>query len=238
MAKLKSGFINMWLSLAGISLFAAAALGAVYSLTREPIMASKTAEQQQAVSDVLPPFQRLGEPETIEIPDIGAFEVYRAYDGEDQYVGAAVKSFSRNGFGGEIRIMVGFDSQCLITGYAILEQKETPGLGTRITDWFKPAVQTRKSLFEQITGYEETRGQRQSSITGKGASPQALTVTQDGGEIDAITAATISSRAFLEAVRNACAACAGNLDAFDADSGASPQTGEIYLSKTTSYAEQ
>ncbi|MDR2040969.1 MAG: RnfABCDGE type electron transport complex subunit G [Tannerella sp.] len=219
MAKPESSFINMLLALAGVSLLAAAALASVYSLTEAPIAASRTAGQQRAVKEVLPPHERLDEPEKVEVENLGTFEIYRAYDG-DRFAGAAVTSFSRKGFNGEIKIMVGFDEQGLITGYSVLEQKETPGLGTKIVEWFKPAVQVKKSLLERLTGYEASSGGRNNSIIGKNPALDALTVAQDGGEVDAITAATISSRAFLEAVRQAYAVYANAPGAIDAASGA------------------
>jgi len=86
----------------------------------------------------------------------------------------------------------------------VLEQKETPGLGTKMVDWFK----TDK-------GNQNVRGK--NPVTNK------LTVNKDGGEVDAITAATISSRAFLDAVHNAYNAYAKNSDApgiMDGESGA------------------
>lgn len=224
MTKLESSFSNMVLVLAGISLFAAAALASVYTLTEAPIAASKTAGQQRAVKEVLPSHERLEGPETVEVENLGTFEIYKAYDGDDHFTGAAVTSFSKKGFGGEIRVMVGFDRQGLITDYSVLDQKETPGLGTKIVDWFKPAVQVKKSLVERLTGYETTSGERKSSIIGKRPAVDALTVTQDGGDIDAITAATISSRAFLEAVRQAYAVYSNQPGAIDTTSGASSQT--------------
>lgn len=225
MTKLESSFINMLLVLTGISLFAAAALGSVYALTEAPIAASKTAGQQRAVEEVLPPHERLEGPETVEVEHAGTFEIYKAYDGDNRFTGAAVTSLSKKGFGGEIKIMVGFDEKGLIVDYSVLEQKETPGLGTKIADWFKPAVQVRKSLVERLTGYAETSGGRKSSIIGKNPAVDALTVAQDGGDIDAITAATISSRAFLEAVRNAYAACSkDHAGVMDAASGATSRT--------------
>ncbi|MDR2139220.1 MAG: RnfABCDGE type electron transport complex subunit G [Tannerella sp.] len=226
MTKPESSFINMVLSLAGISLFAAIALGSVYSLTEAPIAASKKAGQQRAVEEVLPSHERMEGPDTVEVENLGVFEIYRAYDGDNHFAGAAVTSFSKKGFSGEIRIIVGFDEQGLITDYSVLEQKETPGLGTKIVDWFKPARQVKKSLMERLTGYEAASGERKSSITGKNPAVDALTVVQDGGEIDAITAATISSRAFLEAVRNAYNAYSNNPSAMDATSGATSQTGD------------
>ena len=90
---------------------------------------------------------------------------------------------------------------CIRDSYSVLEQKETPGLGTKMLDWFK----TDKA---------------KQSIKGKNPASSNMTVNKDGGDIDAITAATISSRAFLEAVRVAYKAYAGNLDAPDGTSGA------------------
>ena len=80
--------------------------------------------------------------------------------------------------------MVGFDKAGNIFNYSVLEQKETPGLGTKMVDWFK----TDKG---------------NQNIKGKNGGTANLTVSKDGGEIDAITAATISSRAFLLTIQNA-----------------------------------
>ena len=120
------------------------------------------------------------------------FYVYKAYLGE-KFVGAAVQSYSKNGFSGEIKVMVGFDEAGNIVNYAILEQKETPGLGTKMVDWFK----TEK-------GNQDVRGLNGATNN--------LTVAKSGGEVDAITAATISSVAFLESVRFAYSAYSQNYD--------------------------
>ncbi|MDR1742333.1 MAG: RnfABCDGE type electron transport complex subunit G [Dysgonamonadaceae bacterium] len=219
---MKSTFKNMFLSLTLISLFAAAALAAVYNVTKEPIEQSKTAKKQSAIKEVLPEFARLDEPERVKtdvLPD--SLSVYRAYDSANRFVGAAVES-SANGFGGEIKIMVGFDVEGKIVNYSVLEQKETPGLGTQIIDWFKPQTNQDKSLAEKLLRFEVKSEARNSSVIGKNPAKDKLTVSKDKGDIDAITAATISSRAFLEAVRNAYAAYAGNTDYKpDAESGAS-----------------
>jgi electron transport complex protein RnfG len=120
------------------------------------------------------------------------FYVYQAYAG-DEFVGAAVQTYSKNGFSGEIKIMVGFDAKGNIINYSVLEQKETPGLGTKMVDWFK----TEKG---------------NQDIRGLNGSKNNLNVTKNGGEVDAITAATISSNAFLEAVRYAYSAYSQNYD--------------------------
>lgn len=203
MAHLESSFKNMVLALSAITLFAAVTLASVYTLTKEPIAVSKTAKQQNAIKEVLPAYEKLGDVEKIAIETGDSLNVFKAYDKNNQFIGAAVESVSHKGFAGDIKIMVGFDKNGNIVNYSVLEQKETPGLGTKMVDWFK----TDK-------GNQNVRGK--NPVTNK------LTVNKDGGEVDAITAATISSRAFLDAVRNAYNAYAKNSDApgVDGESGA------------------
>ena len=199
MNKLSSGFMNMTLVLTSISLFVAVILASMYSITKEPIETSKTIKQQQAIKEVLPAFEHLGEPELVEIE--GEFySIHKAFDNNQNFVGAAVEASSKNGFNGEIKVMVGFDKAMNIVNYSILEHKETPGLGTKMVDWFKPAVKTEKSLIEKVFGFEIKTVERKSSIIGKNPEHDQLTVSKDGGQIDAITAATITSRAFLETI--------------------------------------
>jgi len=184
----------MVLVLTSITLVAAVALGSVYNLTKEPIEASKRAKQENAIMEVLPPDVEIKGTDTITIEGMPEpFYVYQAYTG-DEYAGAAVQTYSKNGFSGEIKVMVGFDAKGNIINYSVLEQKETPGLGTKMVDWFK----TEKG---------------NQDIRGLNGSKNNLNVTKNGGEVDAITAATISSNAFLEAVRYAYSAYSQNYDA-------------------------
>lgn len=189
-----SNFKNMVLSLSLIAVFAAVTLASVYSLTKEPIALSKQSKLQNAISEVLPAFERLDEVEKVGLKTGDTLNIYKAYDKEDKFVGASVETVSHNGYSGDIRLMVGFDVEGNIVNYAVLEQKETPGLGTKIVDWFKTEVHNR-------------------SVIGKNPAKNKLAVTKDGGEIDAITAATISSRAFLDAVQKAYNAYSENTDA-------------------------
>jgi electron transport complex protein RnfG len=183
MAQLESSFKNMIIVLSVIAFIAAGTLASVYEFTKAPIEASKLAKQQNAIKDVLPKtFDHLAEP--IEIQGADKMVVYKAYDAKNEYIGAAIESSSNNGFSGKITVMVGFDKDGNIVNYSVLEQKETPGLGTKMVDWFK----TNKA---------------NQSIIGKNPASTNLTVSKDGGDIDAITASTISSRAFLSTVRNA-----------------------------------
>jgi electron transport complex protein RnfG len=192
MAQLESSFKNMVLVLSGIALFAAGTLASMYEFTKAPIAASKVAKQQNAIKEVLPAFDHLGEP--VKIADGNEnMVVNKAFDAKNEFVGAAVETSSNNGFAGKIVIMVGFDKEGNIFNYSVLEQKETPGLGTKMVDWFK----TNKG---------------NQSIIGKNPAIANLTVSKDGGEVDAITASTISSRAFLFSVRNAYHAFESNKD--------------------------
>ena len=176
----------MILSLTSITIVAGAALAGVNMLTEETIKAQKEAQKQQAISAVLPEHARIADAE-----ESGAYVIYRAYDEADNFVGAAVQT-ETDGFGGKIKLMVGFDADNNIVNYAVLEQQETPGLGTHIVEWFKNAAKPGQN------------------IIGRKADGKFAVSKDEGGNVDAITAATISSRAFLLAVNNAYNALHGN----------------------------
>ena len=177
MKKLESTFPNMVLSLTCITLVAAAALGGAYMLTAESIEQQQSAKQTAAISAVLPAHDSIAAPETVE-----NMTVYKAY-ANGEFVGAAVET-SADGFGGVIQLMVGFDADNHIVNYEVLSLQETPGLGSKIPEWFKDDQKPTQNIIGR-----EANGQ--------------FTVSKDGGDVDAITAATISSRAFLKAVNAA-----------------------------------
>jgi len=223
MAKLESSFKNMVVSLSVIAVVVAGLLAILNNITSGPIEQSKAAKQQEAIKAVISDFDE------IKAEEANGLNINKAYKG-GKFVGAAVESKSANGFGGEIKVMVGFDAQGIITGYSVLEQKETPGLGTQMVTWFKPQGEKTKSLLETIFGYEVKTIEKNSSIIGKNPAEVNMTVSKDGGDIDAITASTISSRAFLESVRAAYAAYAAANDKpqptnTDANSGATTNGG-------------
>lgn len=195
MAKLESTFKNMVLSLTIISMVAAGALAGVYALTAETIAVQEAQKQQAAILAVLPEGCTIGEPEEVE-----GVTVYKAFI-DEKWVATAVET-SEVGFDGPQVIMVGLDAEGKVLDYVVLKQTETPGLGAHIDHWFKDAAGNR-------------------SIIGKQAG--ALAVSKDGGEVDAITAATISSRAFLKAINKAYAAVAEGT--VEAASGASQLQG-------------
>lgn len=181
----------MLLSLTGTCVIAGAILAGVNEVTKEPIAQTKVATLEAAIKAVTPAFDNKPTEESymVATPEGDSLRIYPAKSGGEM-VGAAVESFTKKGFGGEIKVIVGFDMDGKITNYSVLSHSETPGLGAKMQEWFS----TEK-------GNQSVIGRK---IDGKG-----LTVSKDGGDVDAITAATISSRAFLDAVNKAYTAFSG-----------------------------
>ena len=196
----------MLVSLLLICLLAAGLLAKVNDMTEAPIADAKALKLEEAIKNVVPAFDNNPVAESYKVAtDSGdSLLVYPAKKGDD-IVGFAVNSYSNNGFSGNIQVMVGFDTQNTIVNYAVLSHAETPGLGSQMVDWFKPQVQ-EFSLIEKLFGFQVKQSEANSSIIGKNPTTTKFEVTNDGGDIDAISASTITSRAFLEAVRRAYAA--------------------------------
>lgn len=186
MAKLESSLKNMVLSLAIISFGASAILGGVYVLTQQPIEKAAELKKETAIKDVLPKSANLKIGKEVEISLNSyseKFIVYPAFE-NNELVAVAIETFDNNGYGGKIQSMVGFDAEGKIVDYSILSMSETPGLGEKVTSWFK------------------TKRNKQD-IRGKIPADESFKVSKDGGDIDAITASTITSRAFLNSVKTA-----------------------------------
>jgi len=177
--KLESTLPNMFLVLTLIALLSAAALGFTYAQTK-PILDEQARQREiQAVANVVPEFDNNPTEESMTPGEFPNLQIYPATR-DGVRVGTAVRSYSSNAYGGDLRVMVGFNREGEITGSTVLEHAETPGLGAKLTE---------KSFREQFLN--------------RRPDAQELAVTKDGGEIDSITAATISSRAFVEAVNRA-----------------------------------
>lgn len=178
----------MTLSLGAITLIAGVLLGGVYIITKEPILAMQQQQQITAIGDVAPTFTNNPENDKWEYTDsIGnRYIIYPAFN-DDILAGAAVETRSTNGFAGEICVMCGFEKDGTVRNFKVLSHAETPGLGSKMQQWFTDSTASR-------------------SIINKNPAKTSFYVSKDSeqhGEIDAITAATISSRAFLESIRNA-----------------------------------
>lgn len=186
MKKLSSTLPNMIISLGVITIVAAALLAWANGLTSGPIEQAKLENRQNAIKAVLPAFDNdpLADAETVQVlaaPE-EPFTVYPGYE-NGKFVGAAVEGYTKNGFSGLVKVMYGFDAEGVVVNFQVLEQGETPGLGAKMNEWFRMEEGNR-------------------SIIGKNPAVVNMTVAKDGGAIDAITAATISSRAFLGALND------------------------------------
>ena len=176
---MKSSLKNMVLVMFCITLIASLCVGVVNMITEEPIAKAKAQAVQDALAEVLPEFDKTEKSE--HTADGLQIVAYKATKGVD-VVGYAIESATKNGFSGLVRIMVGFDKAGTILNVKVLEQAETPGLGAKMTEEGNPLL---------------------ASIQGKEAPKTNLKVKKDGGDVDALTAATISSRAYAEAVARA-----------------------------------
>ena len=204
----KSSFINMTLCLLAICLVCSGLLAGVYALTKEPIDAAAKAKNEAAILEVLPEAAATIEEERTVDYEGATYTYNLAYDEKGEVVGCAV-NVAPVGFGGPILIKVGFKvnaqtGEHIIWNTKVLSQAETPGLGAKCVE---PAF----------------AGQF------KGLDPAAnkLYVKKDGGGIDAITASTITSRAYVSGIAtavNVVAAIQGTPMLLDTASGASVET--------------
>ena len=201
----QSSFKNMTICLMAICLVCSALLAGVYALTAEPIAAAAAAKNEAAIKEVLPEeVAKIEEERTIDVEGV-TYTYNLAYDEQGNTVGCAI-NVAPVGFGGPIVIKVGFkvDSktgQNLVWNTKVLSHAETPGLGAKCSE---PA------FADQFKGLDPVA--------------KKLSVTKDGGDIDAITASTITSRAFVNGVAtavNVLSAIAGTPMLIDSATGAS-----------------
>ncbi len=181
MAKDESA-VKVVLVLVMIAAFSAMLLAYVNQITQAPIEYNKKQEVRKAIQLVLkglPKYTVPTEAKSMEI-DASPIKYYPAKAEDGSIVGYAVIALAPNGFSGEFPVMVGIDKEGKIIDTYVLEHKETPGLGSKMTE----------------EGFK-------SQFRGKSLDNTKWQVKKDGGDIDAITAATISSRAFTAGILRA-----------------------------------
>ena len=171
---------SMVLCLFLVCLVCSALLGGVYVLTKGKIDQEQIKKTNNAIALVAPEFDNAPSSEKMSVEIDGKdIAVYPARK-DGKTVGYAVESFTSKGFSGTINIMVGFDMEGNIVGTSVISHSETPGLGAKMTE---PAFY--------------------SQFIGKNPASFKLGVRKDGGDVDAITASTITSRAYCDAVDRA-----------------------------------
>lgn len=182
MAKKESSFFNMVSTLMVVTLLAAGLLGSVYALTKEPIRLAELKKKNDAIKAVIPEFNNNPSEEFLKIGmDGDSLTLYTARL-DSAIVGTAVETFTNNGFSGRFTLMVGFAPGGSILDVAVIKHEETPGLGDK--------MEIGKSDFHV-------------QFQGKHPDNFKLMVTKDKGDVNSITASTISSRAYCEAVQRA-----------------------------------
>ncbi|MCM1169990.1 MAG: RnfABCDGE type electron transport complex subunit G [Bacteroides sp.] len=180
MKKLQSTLPNMLLSLALIAGVCGLCLGGVYTLTKDKIEAAAQQKKEAALKEVLPAYETLEEGKlALQGEPDRAMDYYMAYQG-GELVGVAVSTYTKKGFNGEFNLMAGILPDGTLNKVSVLKQGETPGLGAKMTE---------PSFYAQFEG--------------KHPSSFRFIVRKDGGDVDAITAATISSRAYCDALDRA-----------------------------------
>lgn len=194
MKKLESTFSNMAIVLVAVAVITGGILAWCNQVTKGPIEEQAQLTLANGIKNVMGVADLKVVASDSVKQNIGgkelAFVVHRTTDASGQTLGAAVES-TVGGFGGDLKVLVGFGTDGEVLGYTILQTAETPGLGAKADKWFQ----------------KDGKG----CIVGKQmSSDKPLTVSKDGGDIDAITASTITSRAFLKAVNQAYAAYSGN----------------------------
>jgi len=185
MAKKESTFLSMVLTLFMVTLVAAGLLGSVFALTKEPIRLAELKKKNEAIQEVVPGFDNEPSQDVERIfMDGDSIFLYTAKKG-DEILGTAVETFTNQGFSGEFKLMVGFAPDGSIIKIAVIKHAETPGLGDKME-----------------------KGKSDFSVQFMGKHPDNfnIAVTKDRGDVDAITASTITSRAYCDAVTRAYAA--------------------------------
>ena len=197
----------MVLVLTGVAVVTGAILAYINHVTEEPIKVQKEKTLADGIKSVMGGGDlKVSKTDTVRQNDAKGKEltyiIYQTQDANNKDLGAAVES-TTGGFGGDLKILVGFDPEGNILGYTLLEHAETPGLGAKADKWFQ-------------------KGEK-GDIIGKNPK-EKRTVSKDGGKVDAITASTITSRAFLLAVNNAYSAYKAT--PVDANTGATKQNAD------------
>jgi len=185
MAKKESTLLQLILSLTLVSVIGGITLAVVYSVTKDPIEKVQSGKKSRAIAQVLPNLSS----ENSEIKKISMMPedgkdsiiLHLVYTDEN-FFGAAVETYTDIAFSGRFTIMVGFDAEGTITGTEVLQMAETPGLGDKIY---------------------KSKDKFPFQFEGKNPETFKLKVKNDGGDVDAITAATITARAFCDAVERA-----------------------------------
>lgn len=171
--------------LALICIIASGLLAAVHSLTKARIIAQAQAEEKAALLEVL------SEGINFEAVKAGGDIIYyKAHSKENKFVGVAFKA-SAKGYSSQIDTISGMTRDGAITAIKILNQNETPGLGTKIVE-----------ISDDTTIWDVAKGKKKAQTIKKPWFQERFKgkKIEDLKDIQAITGATISSKAVIDSV--------------------------------------
>lgn len=190
--------LSLSCSLGLIAVVCTSLLAKVDEVTKAPIRQTEQAALNEKLNEVLPSYSTLDD--KVEVAEDGQkFDLYIARDAAGETVGYAMQGTTSKGFGGDIVMLVGYDIDLNITRAVTMAHKETPGLGTIVTD--RQDVKVLWDLFAEPKAAAEEPASTSfiDQYTGKNAEV-SLKMTKDGGTIDAVSGATVSTVASLDAV--------------------------------------
>jgi len=183
-------------SLALIAGIAAGLLGWVYLITKEPIAAALKAKTYAALQEVIPGVESIDE-QTVTFDGV---TFYTGRDGEKNIVGFAGETITPKGYNGNVTVLAGLKPDGSITTVLVTQQAETPGLGTVVCERKREKTISKLIKGETETGLPPNRILDQFSGMQAGPGTARWKVQKDGGQCDAVTGATITSRAVCGAV--------------------------------------
>ena len=183
-----------------VAAVASGLLSMVYASTKEGIAINQQKKTNEALEQVLPAFDNVPGESTVTLESSKGWPV-KFYIGrlDGNIVGYAGEVVTPEGFSGDVTVMVGLNADGSVRKVIVTQQTETPGLGTAITD-----RKIRKTIMDLINGAAEAVGLPPNAYLdqyeGRKSEGTAWAVVNDGGEVDAKTGATITSRAVCGAV--------------------------------------
>ena len=181
-AKKEASIWRLAIVLTSIALIAALALTGVYALAKGPIEKGQREKKEKALQAVLPDYKGTVRDTVIVDADNEEIPVHLAIGENGELCGAGIETYTKKAFAGRFDLMVGFDAEGSIVNTEVIKAGETPGLGDKIN-------KDKSDFALQFNHQNPAEFQ--------------LVVKKDGGDVDAITAATISSRAYCDAVQRA-----------------------------------
>lgn len=137
MKKLESSLTNMIIVLVAVAVVSGGLLAWVNNVTEAPIKEQDEMALANGIKSVMGVDDLTVTANDELTKNIGGkdytFIVHKTSDAQGNFLGAAVESTTM-GFGGDLKVLVGFDGEGNLLGYTILQHAETPDLAPKLTN--------------------------------------------------------------------------------------------------------